>query len=151
MEPVNQIPELKPHPIQLVRIAVLNFRFNANKALGNNENHTMSTALKIRHSEFNEELKIISVDVKAEVGSLEENIPFLLECEIRGIFKVDTNIFPVEYIPKWAEGNAPLLLMPFLREQIYAASMRAGLSAVLLPLFEVPIFIKENNIKTTDP
>lgn len=151
METVNQIPELKPHPIQLVRIAVLNFRFYANKALGFNENHTLNTALKIRHSEFNEELKIISVDVKAEVGSLEENIPFLLECEIRGIFKVDTNIFPSESLNKWAEENAPLLLMPFLREHIYAASLRAGLNPIILPLFHLPVFIKENNIKTTNP
>jgi len=52
-----------------------------------------------------------------------------------GIFEVDEDKFPFKFIQNWAEKNAPLILYPYLREQVFSLSSRAGFGGTLLPLF----------------
>ncbi|MBD8116832.1 protein-export chaperone SecB [Pantoea agglomerans] len=103
------------------------------------------------HTEFNEETKSINVRMRVRAGRFaidddnlaEKNDEFLgqalsLIVEVGGVFNIDTEQFPAEHIHDWAEKNAPLVLYPYLREQVYGLSTRVGIKPVLLPLLEVP-------------
>jgi len=93
------------------------------------------------HSSFDHVTSLITVGVKGEVGgeSSEQNKhPFHIRIHIQGQFLVDTKKFPVDKIDDWAYKNAPLLLLPFLREHIYGLASRAGIKGVMVPLFVLP-------------
>ncbi len=66
--------------------------------------------------------------------------PFVLKVELIGLFTVDPERFPIEHVDQWARTNAPLVLYPYLREQVYGLTSRAGFNATLLPLLEIPTF-----------
>ena len=60
--------------------------------------------------------------------------------EILGLFNVDDERFPIKSVHSWAKQNAPLILYPYLREQVFSLTSRAGFEGTLLPLFQVPTF-----------
>ncbi|MGC0833528.1 hypothetical protein [Pantoea agglomerans] len=110
------------------------------------------------HSEFNADASSINVRMRVRAGhfaidddnSAEKNDEFSgqalsLIVEVGGIFSIDLEQFPSEHIYDWAEKNAPLVLYPYLREQVYGLSTRVGIKPVLLPLLEVPTmkFVKK--------
>lgn len=93
------------------------------------------------YSKYNEDARQIIVKTSVEVGCDDGNeLPFSLRVELVGIFIVDESQFPIVHIEKWAKGNAPLILYPFLREHVYGLTSRAGFDGMLLPLLEIPTF-----------
>lgn len=104
-------------------------------------------------SEFNVELSSINVRMRIRAGryAIDEGSPSPKDEEFRkqpisfvvevgGIFKVDTSTFPEDRIHHWAETNAPLIIYPYVREQVYGLSTRVGIKQVILPLLEIPSF-----------
>lgn len=78
------------------------------------------------HSGYDNEKKVIAVKIGVEIGKEVENTPFELRVAILGGFKVDDEKFPLKFIYSWAEQNAPLILYPYLREQVFNLTSRAG-------------------------
>ncbi|URG53045.1 protein-export chaperone SecB [Pectobacterium quasiaquaticum] len=110
-------------------------------------------ALETGHSAFNEEDSTIQVMMRVRSGKfavddsndLETNAefssqPISILAEVGSIFFVNTDSFPKDKISNWAEANAPLILYPYVREQVYGLSTRVGIKPVLLPLLEIPTF-----------
>lgn len=60
--------------------------------------------------------------------------PFLLRAEVVGEFTVAPNSIPEAEVPQWAQKSVAPILMPFLREQVYALSLRVGVQPILIPL-----------------
>lgn len=142
------------HPIQLESLNVkeLYIRANVPPDVKTGVEETAFT-LGVASSEYDEERQQIVVGVKAEVGGdeeAEEKLPFNLKVELAGRFRVDETRFPMDEINHWARRNAPLVLIPYLREHIFALTARCGFKPMMLPLLEVPTY-KFSNKETADP
>ncbi|MDR3480388.1 MAG: hypothetical protein P4L91_06695 [Burkholderiaceae bacterium] len=134
----------KLHPIQLqgIRVAELYLKIlDPNEAQKDDLNlpFTFSTG----HSSFDQDSNQISVGVFGQIGTDDEDAkssPFVMKVNVFGQFLVDVTEFPVDQINKWASENAPLILLPFLREHIYGLASRAGIREVIVPLYVVPTY-----------
>ena len=92
-------------------------------------------------SDFDEENSCITVGLKTSLGHVEgKAYPFEFVVEIAGVFSVDVGDFAVESLDSWASGNAPVLLSPFMREQVFSLTAKCGFSPYILPLVELPYF-----------
>lgn len=130
----------KLHAIQLKDLKVLTLSLKVNTEKNQDKLPDLgSFNLSHGHSEFDPDLNRIAVKIGIEISS-SDNSPFDLEVEIIGLFEVDLEQFKEKFITSWASKNAPLILYPYLREQVHSLSNRAGFSGLLLPLFEVPTF-----------
>lgn len=69
--------------------------------------------------------------------------PFRVVVQIVAEFFVDTNKFPAEKVPAWAKINAPAILFPFLREQVFALTARCGFNPLILPMIHLPTTPRE--------
>jgi preprotein translocase subunit SecB len=63
---------------------------------------------------------------------------FEIKVELSGQFEVDLERFKFEDLTDWAKINAPFLLLPYVREQIYGLGLRAGMTGLVIPLFVQP-------------
>ncbi len=130
------------HPIQLVDLKVLELSLKVK--LENAQDRMPDSGvfgMHHGHTEYDAENKRIVVKVGVDMS--EENddeTPFEMKVELLGVFLVDESRFPVKFIEDWAAKNAPLILYPYIREQVHSLTTRAGFSGVILPLFEVPTF-----------
>ncbi|WP_139235340.1 protein-export chaperone SecB [Paenacidovorax caeni] len=89
-------------------------------------------------SDFDRNDPLIAVGIRAIVQPVvEENVrpSFHIEVELSGQFTVDYNNFDFDDLPRWAEVNAPMLLLPYVREQVYGLALRAGIKGMMIPLF----------------
>lgn len=138
----------KLHSIQLLKVNIVELYIKSNQppdeTIGVDE---VKIPFFVGHSDFDEENRKIAVMVKVEIGTADEkeeneDSPFSLRVEIVGEFKV-TEKFPIEHIDNWARRNAPFILMPFLREHVYALTLRSGFKPINLPLLEVPTLTNE--------
>lgn len=131
----------KRHAIQLRKLKVMELflRIDTEK---NQDKLPDSGAFNFYHgySPFDEKENIIAIKVGISIDSKIDDTPFDLRVELVGFFEVDLENFSKEDIPKWATRNAPLILYPYLREQSYSLTNRAGYEGFLLPLFEIPVF-----------
>lgn len=137
----------KLHPITLVHVGVKKLYLNSNLPPDASHNFNVKE-LKIstNHTEYNQKIKGFSVRIGAKFGSKEvEKHPFELDVEIVGSFSVDEDNFPTEHINAFAEKNAPVILYPYLRAQLYSLTIGAGFAPLLLPLVEVPTFTLQNS------
>lgn len=133
------------HAIQLTNIIVrqLHITVHPNSASTAPEDMKMKLNLQRRHSEYNAKDHQITVSVRLQIGERAEegktpSTPLILIVELTGEFVVDESRFPVDRLSDWANVNAPFILMPFLREQVYSLSQRCGFNPIVLPLTEVP-------------
>jgi Preprotein translocase subunit SecB len=136
---------LPMHPIQLRAIFVRELHIIAHvpPELAS-ELQVPEYSLQVGNSAFDAKQKLIGVGVNVKIGEptpVEGNqTPYYLKAEILGQFEVDETLFPVEKLNDWASKNAPMILFPYLREQLYALTLRAGFNPLILPLFQVPTF-----------
>ncbi|MEX0595752.1 MAG: protein-export chaperone SecB [Candidatus Paceibacterota bacterium] len=98
--------------------------------------------LRTGQSTFDKENKSIVAGIKFEINPEKEKelLVFSLTVELRGVFKFQDepeNIDPDE-ISKWLDVNCIYLLFPYLREQVYSLTQRAGFNPTILPLITVP-------------
>ncbi|MBE4585482.1 hypothetical protein BOO29_10965 [Vibrio navarrensis] len=140
------------HPIQLRDVKVLELFISANPSCMSDkesgcEIENGEFSFYHTHSKYNEEAKSFIVKVAAVIGREDEEEPtteFDLRAELLGVFEVDEDHFPVEQIEAFASQNAPLIMYPYLREQVYSLTTRAGFDSTVLPLFVVPPFKLKN-------
>lgn len=131
---------MKLHPIQTNSISVKELYIKANEFPDPSKAIEKSAgSISVGHSEYDEKNKTIRVAIKLEVEK-EKKAPFTLRIELIGEFFVNEQEFPIKYIYDWAGRNAPLILMPYLREHAYALTLRAGFQPIILALAEVPTF-----------
>ena len=113
----------KLHPIQLqsIRVKELFLKvYDPNRA--QESDLDLDFTFKVGHSEFNAKDNQIAVGVfgcvghEINEGNGEETsgvTPFVIKADLIGQFSIDTSLFPVDKIDKWAKENAPLILLPF--------------------------------------
>lgn len=137
------------HPIQLKDVKVLELFISANPGCMSDLDSDCDIEVSEfgfyhTHSKYNEEAESFIVKVAAVIGredeSEEPTTEFDLRVELLGVFEVDEDNFPTEHIEAFASKNAPLIMYPYLREQVYSLTTRAGYDSTVLPLFEVPVF-----------
>jgi preprotein translocase subunit SecB len=127
----------KEHPIQLVNIYVNELSYNRPEPQNNEDDFNCQVITG--RSEFDPETDLITCGVKCICGKQQgESEVRLLVVEIVGLFKVDKQNFPINQIPAWQDKNAPFILLPYLREQVYSLSLRAGIEPIILPTYIVP-------------
>ena len=133
---------LKLHAIQLLSVNIVELFIRVNESPDEpHEKIDLSFSLGYSHGPYDEENKTIQTSVRLKYGmDDEQKTPFSMRVELFGEFKIDESQFPKKYIDDWAKRNAPYILMPYLREQIYALTTRCGFQKLILPLFEVPTF-----------
>lgn len=135
----------QPHAIQLKHIGVKELYIRANVPPSQSvDTSSIEYGLFNAYSEYFSESHMIRAGVKLEAGiaESEEELPFAIRVEIYGDFFVDESRFDVNLIEKWADGNAPFILYPYLREHVFALTARSGFPPVLLDLVEVPTWNK---------
>ncbi|MEN6490273.1 MAG: protein-export chaperone SecB [Smithella sp.] len=137
--------QLKLHPIQLIHLGVKEIYIKSHIAPDISiEAEADKCSLSVGGSKYIEEDKRIDVALKLEFGRKnnndDEDAPFSLLVEIVGIFKVNDEKFQTKHIMHWARNNAPLILLPYLREHVFSITSRCGFKPILLPLLEVPTF-----------
>jgi len=138
---MNNENKFKKHPIQLVDLKILTLSIVVEPSKDQRQlPDTGSFRLYHGHSEFNEETNQIGVKVGVKIDSEEDSSPFDLKIELMGVFDVNTSEFDVSYVNDWSSKNAPLILYPYIREQVHALTSKAGFDGLLLPLFVVPTF-----------
>lgn len=134
---------MERHPIQLVNITVDELYLKALDRKGmTGDQVPRDFTLTVSRSEYDSDSKIISVKMQMEMMPEEGGNPrpFEMRIAIAGHFQVDEERFPIGEINHFAEKNAPILLIPYMREQSYALTMRAGVEAMIFPLVTVPVF-----------
>lgn len=94
---------------------------------------TINVRMRVRAGRF-----AIDESEPLEKNEQFQSQPISFIVELGGVFSVDTDQFEEEFIHDWAEKNAPLILYPYLREQVYGLSTRVGIKPVLLPLLQLP-------------
>lgn len=131
------------HPIQLVYLGIRELLIKSNIPPQPDgqlpELEEGKFRLQTGLTDYDEENKAIGVALKLEIGiDDEEECPFSLRIELYGHFLVDDKKFPKDKIQDWALNNAPYILMPYMREQVFALTSRCGFQPVILPLTQVP-------------
>lgn len=140
------------HPIQLVDVVVnkLNVVVNDPRAARDFEGE-LNLKIEVGHSELVEGDPNISVGLRIETkpeasevsaDSTEQGSPelppFAVEVELQGNFVVDYAKFSFDNLVRWAEVNAPFVLLPYAREHVYGLALRAGIRGLVFPLFIQP-------------
>lgn len=134
---------MERHPVQLVNITVDELHIKTlDRQNIDDESYPREFSLTVGRSDYDAEKKMISVRLLMEMMPEEgaEDRPFEMRIAVAGHFEVDEDNFPVAEINKFAERNAPIILVPYIREQAYALTMRAGVEPLIFPLITVPVF-----------
>ena len=133
--------KLTKHPIQLAHFKVTKLFIEPNLDIDQDlEADTGKFTLTTGYGEYNQEDHAIMVTVEAKMSSEDEGNPFDLDIGLLGVFEVNEDEFPLIHIEDWAKRNAPIILYPYLREQVFSLTTRCGYRGSLLPLLEVPTF-----------
>jgi len=131
----------KLYGIQLEKITILELFIRSNQ-IPNEDEKPEATEINLLsgYSEYDVESKRINIAIKIEIGlEKDSNSPFSMRVELVGEFCVDEEKFPIKHIEHWAKNNAPYILHPYLREQVYALTSRIGFDPLILPLVETPV------------
>ncbi len=134
-----------PHPIQIESVNVVELSIKMKEPVHKDLEIDLShMSFTVARTEYDNDNKTIMVGLICDLKDSEEsekiNLPFSLRVELFGAFSVDEKRFDLAHINDWAERNAPFILYPYLREQVYSLTMRCGIPPVNVPLVEVPTF-----------
>lgn len=139
----------RQHPVQLTSLNVRQLSILAHTPPDNSVGVDPDGACQIYigHSEYDAESHSFGVALRLKIGTFKEEceLPFSLEIEITGDFVVDETGFPVSAIEQFARMSAPVILMPYLREQAYSLTAKCGFKPIILALTEVPVLEKQSN------
>lgn len=129
------------HAIQLENVRVSDLSIHVDLSVAQ-DTPRGSFTMETGRSTYDRELKQIQVKVAVKIGPEDDKkAPFSLEVVLHGLFSVDDTRFDPNFVEDWAEKNAPLVLYPYVREQVYALTTRTGFGeAALLPLLEIPTY-----------
>jgi preprotein translocase subunit SecB len=141
MSPKKSGTTQKLHAIQLVALNVLELYIKVNQSLepADLKLGEQDFSIHTGHSKYNNENHNIAVKMEIVIGEEDgQKSPFILRVTIGGIFEVDETEFPIAHIEDWAKRNAPIILYPYIREQVFALTVRCGYAGLILPLVTVP-------------
>jgi len=133
--------KLKNHAIQLEYIGVHEYHVRTFvPPTADIEINPSDIKLSVSHDKYDEENKIICVSMEAQIGEDNEEcgMPLFLNIVLTGIFRVNEDNFEKKYIKDFAKDNVPYILLPYMREHLYALSVRCGINPITLPLSQVP-------------
>lgn len=131
------------HPIQLINLTVDELYIKVlDRQKSESEDAPRDFTLTVSRSEYDSESKVISVKLQMEMMPEEDGptCPFEMRIAVAGHFQVDEDRFPIDQINNFAEKNAPIILIPYLREHSYSLTIRAGVDSMIFPLITVPVF-----------
>lgn len=135
---------MKKHPIQLCNLVLEELSIvslNRYGFEGVDFPHDFNYTVSISELDLETKRLFIKVDLAIEPKDGDQpDRPFKLKVVAVGEFNVDVDAFPVEHLSDWAFNNGALILYPYVREQAYGLTVRAGYKPILLPLFEIPTF-----------
>lgn len=132
---------MEKHPIQLESLIVKELVLNITDYHSSmQDEQELNITYSLGTTEYDKENKVIAVGFICEVNNLDKK-PFYIKVEILGIFSVDEEKFPIDKLDHWSKHNAPQLLMPYIRENVYSLSNKAGVK-VILPLVTLPTFTR---------
>lgn len=131
------------HPIQLLDIVVTELSVTvADPKAAQEYEGEIDLALEVGTSAFEEGEEQIAVGIRARVSpkkSESADAPiFVVEVDLSGQFKVNFDEFKFADLDEWSKVNAPFLLIPYVREQVYGIAVRAGIKGLVFPLFVQP-------------
>ena len=145
------------HPMQIVYVAVKKIDLLTHVQPDLSKPIQLTGKMEPRyiaaHGKYDEETHLITVFGKCEIGSIDpkEETPLYLNVELGARFSV---IAPDKFPPKdvigFAEKYARYLIHPFIREHVFALSIRAGFQPIILPALMLPIFRREDMIEKPD-
>jgi preprotein translocase subunit SecB len=134
------------HPVQLVKIAIRELSVRSYSPPDPNislENEAFNPKTTYGYGDFNTTDNSIQVFLAWQIGEdkPDSNYPAYLKVDIVGFFKIiDPTKFPPDKIIEFAKVNAPFILMPYVRAEVFNLSARAGFKPLMLSLMEVPVF-----------
>lgn len=145
--------KIEYHNVQLVSLDVkelsiisLADNIQEKKDISSNIEGSFQTGQSI----FDKEKNNIVAGIKFEINpeKEKEKAIFSLTVEIRGVFKFqeEQDKVDADELGQWMELNSIYLLFPYLREQVYSLTQRAGFNPTILPLIAVPGTPKEDKI-----
>lgn len=145
-------PKLKEHAINIEAVIPreLSIKLNVDDPMLMGDTEKIRYSIGVGYSKYDHKEKTITVAIKLETEEAENKTkkpPLSIRIELFGKFSVDEKRFPMKNIEDWAARNAPFILYPYLREHVYALTVRCGLKPLLLPLVEVPTFKIEKQKK----
>lgn len=129
---------MKHHPIQLIDLQIRELRIVVNDPSEcQKDNLEAQVTYQVGSHTFEDEQDILMAGFKCLINVNQENAPFELVADIVGVFSVGDE-FPKDKVEHFAKHNAPIILMPYIRENVYSLAVRAGVN-VHLPLVQVPM------------
>ncbi len=128
---------MKHHPIQLIDLQIRELRILVNNpAECQKDNLEAKVAYQVGSHTFKDDKDILMAGLRCLINIDQENAPFEVLVDIVGVFTVGDE-FPRDKVEHFAKHNAPIILMPYIRENVYSLAIRAGVN-VHLPLVQVP-------------
>jgi preprotein translocase subunit SecB len=144
------------HPITVIYVNVTNIDFIGYVGGGDVQGKNYAARIGFTHSPYEPSDRSIHLKGSATVGEKSDDsskgnsdlkCPFYLQLEVVARFEVDVQKFDVNYVEAWAKSNAPMLIMPYLREHVSSLAIRCGYPNVHLPLLQVPKYRSDKDIK----
>lgn len=145
---------MNQHPIQLRDITIKTLNLTVNDPnVARDYQGELTLRIELGSTEFSAEDPLISVGLRVQTEPKEaattkfaanRNPSFSVEVELLGHFVVDYAHFKFEHLTEWSQINAPYLLLPYVREQVYGLAIRAGIRGLLFPLFVQPRLIPKS-------
>jgi preprotein translocase subunit SecB len=141
----NNVSKIKEHPNQLIHVGVKELSILSNIPPNVRVKYEDNSAEIITtHTKFKKSSNEIHVSIKLRFGNDNpDEYPFKITVEIIGIFRINTKLFEEKFVELFAKNNAPVILYPYLREQVYSLTTKSGFPPLLLPLIEVPSIISK--------
>jgi preprotein translocase subunit SecB len=128
---------MKHHPIQLTDIQFRELKILVNDPAECQKNDLEAQVVyQVGSHKFPDDQDILMVGFRCLINVDKENAPFELIVDIVGVFTVGEE-FPKDKVELFAKQNVPIILMPYIRENVYSLAVRAGIN-VHLPLVQVP-------------
>lgn len=134
------------HGIQLQAIKVAETTFIAYDLNFDEDGMKFPLRLNEGRTPYDREDRSIQIGLIGTLGIKKEDqeeghsSPFFIRVELLGKFTVNPDEFPEDKVEEWAKINAPILLLPYLREHVYSLALRAGLPDLNLPLLNLPLY-----------
>jgi len=75
----------------------------------------------------------------ASMGNSISDPVYQWECTIMGQFRIQAELFDQHQVNVWARTNAYYLLLPFVRELVFALTIRLPSGPYIVPLITIPI------------
>lgn len=143
--------QMIPHPIELLRVQLVRLFFASNIPPGADTVEVdpknvlimyMPESLDSREKHFGVRVRAVygypGIDIPEDTTDFDA-IPYSFLVEMLGSFRVNMEEMPLETIKRFQEKGASTVLAPFLREEVFALTMRAGYQPVIMPVTLVPI------------